>query len=185
MSKAKQIIALLIVFAVQIGMVSSVIFANTWILRQGQAVSFLVEPVDPHDPFRGKYVDLNMDTLVKKDPKATFQYEDTAYILIKMDAKGFGRFDQVVAKKPTDGIYIKTKVFDPAPLEEGMVYVENPFQRFYIEEKYAAKAEEAYFANAAENKVHIQVKILNGKAVIQELYFNNQKVENYLNKMAD
>ena len=60
--KRKYIFILFIILAVaQIAVPAQMIFGREAILKAGTAYKFSTEPVDPSDPFKGKYITLNYD----------------------------------------------------------------------------------------------------------------------------
>jgi len=179
MKKRKEIAIFIVIALLQLGVVSSVIFSNYLVLRSGEEVRIIVEPIDPHDVFRGKYVYINIDTVVKKDTKATINDGDKAYLIFKENSDGFATFDRLTDHKPDSGPYLKVKVYS-ADWEDGKAYFENPFERFYIEETYAAEAERVAWENSQESKVYIQVKLLNGKGVVEDLLIDGTSIKDFV-----
>jgi uncharacterized membrane-anchored protein len=179
MRKRKELAIFIVIALLQLGVVSSVIFSNYLVLRSGEEVRIIVEPIDPHDVFRGKYVYINIDTVVKKDAKATISDGDKAYLLFKENSDGFATFDRLTDQKPDGGLYMKVKVYS-ANWENGLAYFENPFERFYIEESYAADAERVAWEHAQEGDVYIKVKLLNGKGVVEDLLIDGTSIKDFV-----
>lgn len=85
------------------------------ILRDGASFTFAIQPVDPTDAFRGRYVAIRLehDTLDIEQPVAprTYQPGQTAYVVLATNDSGFARFDRLLLEAPGDGIpFLKIKV---------------------------------------------------------------------------
>jgi hypothetical protein len=55
-----------------------------------------------------------------------------------------------------------------------------PVDRYYMEEKIAPKAENAYRENVNQNNTYIKTKVKNGSIVIEGLYINDMRIEDYV-----
>lgn len=53
-----KIILLIVLFAIQLAIPGYMIFEQNQILTEGTAYKFKTRPIDPYDPFRGRYVTL-------------------------------------------------------------------------------------------------------------------------------
>ena len=61
MTRRISVILLVLVCAVQLAVPVAMIARREIALRQGESFRFRCAPVDPVDPFRGRYVDLQFD----------------------------------------------------------------------------------------------------------------------------
>lgn len=180
MSKKTEIITFILFALVQLMVISSIIFTNNNTAKYGEEVKFKVAPVDPYDIFRGKYVALNMNTMVKNPERVSLGKNAKVYVVIKNDIDGFAEFDMLTTKKPKNVLYLE--VYTDQESDAEMVRIKNPFKNFYMEEKYSEKAESAYRVNVNTKEVYIKVNIHNGKGVIEDLYIDNERIENFIKK---
>lgn len=131
-------------------------------LKTGTEYKFKVWPVDPYDAFRGRYVSINVDT--------SNLYRNN-YAVIKVGKDGFAEIEITTKERPKSGDYIKVK--------SKYSRLQLPFDRYYMDEKQAPKAEIAYRERATKD-AYIKVKVKNGNAVIEGLYIDNQRIEDYV-----
>ena len=142
----KLIFGLAFVFLVgfQIWVPANMIYVNTMAISEGTPYKFKTLPIDPNDPFRGKYVALNfeMDRFFTKD-SLTFgdhnTYGKDIYVYLKKDSLGYAVVSHVsLTKEDSDQDYV---------IAQGMGYYfdrldfQLPFDRFYMEEGKALEAE--------------------------------------------
>ena len=118
---------------------------------------------------------------------------ETAYAEVQVGEDGFARLGDLYHDAPKEGAYLRVKVGriapDSAAANGQIVPVTLPFDRYYMEESLAKKAEEAYRkvnreARAADEEVrevaHVAVRVQDGYAVIEELYLNGVPVREHL-----
>jgi len=154
-------------------------------LRSGVPYRFKTRPVDPHDPFRGRYVALNFE-----ETRATYEGEKVErgtriYVEVYEGEDGFARLGKASRKRPDEGDYIKVH----AVYRSGgdTLNVDLPFDRYYMNEKKAPEAERAYWQNnrGTNRNTFALVKILNGMAVTEGLYIDGVHVQDYLDNDKD
>ena len=156
--------------------VSSVVF-NENVLSKGTTHRFRTEPVDPYDPFRGKYVALDFDLSLFTGDFSRYEDKEKVYVLIDKDENSYSFFSAISDKKPASGDYLRLKVDS---IRDGEVYFEIPFDRYYIDEDYAEEAETAYWDSNSANEAYVEVRVLGGHAVLDELYLGGMPVMEYL-----
>jgi len=177
---------LLIAFAVtaliQLSVPAKMIYDCEITARQGTEYKFKAEPVDPNDPFRGKYITLSfsMENLTTKD--TTWLAGETAYIALAKDSLGFAKAAGLSRKKPeTD--YITTEIF--YKITDTEVRVKLPFDRYYMEESKAPEAETAYgeYAGRQDYKpVYALVGVKDGNAVLKDVIIDGMPIKDYVVK---
>lgn len=176
---------LLLLFAVVaiIQLATPLYMAWHWedILQTGQRFYWVTAPVDPYDPFKGRYIDLrfsaNTAPLIHNQQ---FDYGQTAYALIAEDATGKAFISSVSATPPAAGPYVKVKI---AYVQDQTAHIELPFKRYYLPEQLAPAAETAYHNNAGQNIV-AAVRLKDGYGVIEQLYIGDMTLTDYLNSAA-
>lgn len=164
------------------------------IRSNGVVHKFRVAPVDPSDLLRGRYVQLQFANTDLPVNKKFFERHwnrggAAAYVLLKKGADGFSvpvkLSHEMVEGGGTDVIMVN-KLSPNYWRNEGKEELEArfnyPFDRFYLPENVAPKAEYLYrssFWNVADDKrgvTYVTVRVLGGKAVLEELYINGVPV---------
>lgn len=184
MNRKKIIISLFIVAAVvQLAVPLSMIVKRETTLKNGRQVKFKTAPVDPYDAFRGRYVALRMEaTTVPVEQADNWQRGERAHVIFGEDEKGFARFVKASREKPKGNDYIS--------LEVNYVYggtnlnLRLPFDRYYMNEKDAPAAERAYNAHSRREQMdaYVTVRVLNGFAILEELYIADTPVVDFIRK---
>ncbi len=172
------IAAFVLVALGQLYMLTSTIWKMEDTITTGNLYKFRVEPVDPTDLFRGKYVRLNF----KDDEFITTNYDrydpsNEVYLSLKEDEDGYAVVDTAYLPGediPVDHLRINVGHIWSVKDKEDLwrVTLTYHFNRFYMEESKAPAAEEAY-NNAVRNGTsdsYALVAIKNGEAVLLNVY---------------
>lgn len=183
--KHKFIIATVFVIMVvaQLFIPAQMILERENVLNTGHSFKFKTAPVDPYDPFRGKYVTLNYSETNFYVDDSTWNGQGKAYVLIKEDDEGFASISDVVREEPSetqDFIYcdIRYNTWN----EPHYISVEYPFDRFYMEESKAQEAETfvRQFAIDSNEVTYAMVSIKDGQAVIKDVYIGDKPIKDYV-----
>lgn len=166
------------------------------ILSAGKVYKFKVAPIDPNDPFRGKYVWLNYEAdRVKVDTghewPGEWDYRSRpGFATITTDSSGFAIFDAVYLDQPEGVEFMKVNIhwYDD---ETKTVQVEIPFDRYYMEESKALDAENYY--NDAVSSQHqfepkpawTEIAIYQGDAVLKGLYIEGKSIEDCVKELQN
>jgi len=159
--------------AVQAGVVVVQIWSYERILREGEVYYFNVLPLDPYDAFRGRYVTLRFENATKAPAADTTTAEEVskAYAMLEHTQEG-DRIKEVRFRKPVDGDFLEVNVHSvmatPKANSATTVSFSLPFNRFYLREDRAPKAEQTM--RMRDVKVKASLRVLNGKAVIENLW---------------
>ncbi|MCX5705439.1 MAG: GDYXXLXY domain-containing protein [Candidatus Omnitrophica bacterium] len=176
--KSKLIIGLFLLLAlVQIYVPFSMITKREDVLKHGEQFKFKTAPVDPYDAFRGRYVALRIENdHVIKQGVQDFDNGRSVYAIIDLDDQGFAGFSDLTLSRPIGKAYIKAKTGYPSGSK---IYLDLPFDRYYMEEKAAPAAEAAYrkHSQQGEQDAYIVVRVKDGFAVIEGLYVAGQRIE--------
>ncbi|MFH1046063.1 MAG: GDYXXLXY domain-containing protein [Candidatus Omnitrophota bacterium] len=177
--KKESLIGLLVCVAlIQLAVPFSMIIRREEVLKTGAQFKFRTEPVDPYDAFRGRYVALKI-----KEDKVTSAFArelsggQKIYAPIIVDEQGFAKFSAVTTKRPPKEVaYIQAQV---SYIDHDSVCLSLPIDRYYMEEKAAARAEKIYWQQTRANKqdAYALVRIKDGFAVIEGLYVGGEKIE--------
>jgi uncharacterized membrane-anchored protein len=126
----------------QLAAAASGIARHELTLRNGQEVWLEVAPVDPADPFRGRYVSLNY--AIERQAHAlrgTPDYREPVYAVLKAHKGRAAEVLYVSVKPPDKGLYLKVR---PSYADGARIHIDIPFNRYYMEESLAPAAEVAY-----------------------------------------
>ncbi len=171
-------ILFLVLVLTQIGVPVWMIGRQEYVLAAGTVYKFKTAPIDPYDAFRGKYVALNIEQ--NRAPyfgHRKLQRDQTVYAQIEVDSLGFAFFSEVSLEKPVDKPYLKTR-FRRKLCNDDLVLIRIPFDRYYLNENKASKAEALYREHSRVGKqdAYIAVRILDGAAALEELYIGGKPV---------
>ena len=155
------------------------------ILKNGRIFRFKTAPVDPSDPFRGKYITLDFEADVfKADEALKVERGDEVFVMVEEDSRGFARVKGVAQSLPEDATdYLTAEVSYKA---DDRIHLEYPFERFYLEESKASKAEQVYWeANRADSAqtAYAVVRIRNGKATLQDVLLNDRSIADIVREL--
>ncbi len=142
MNKLAITIGFLVMVAAQWYVPGSMIWEQERTLTEGTPYKFKTRPVDPNDPFRGKYIVMRyeIDSYAFKDSIPEFSREEM-YVYIKEGKDGFAEVAEVSATPlQTDWDYVKVS---DAYIIGKEIHFDLPFDRFYMEESKAYPAEVA------------------------------------------
>lgn len=168
---------LVVVFAAQWVAPLKMIYDNENVITQGKAYKFKTQPIDPSDPFRGKYIVLNFELNSIPAPDLGWKYDDDVFLVVDEDSLGFARVASVAKAKPTETHnFVKAKTGNYI---NGKLHYRLPFNRFYMNEKKAYSAEVLYReaqTDSLPNNSYALVFIKEGRAVLADVLINNKSV---------
>lgn len=183
-----------LLIVVQIAVPLRMIQQRETVLREGELFRFKTEPIDPADPFQGRYVWLRIEkdyVHLSKSQTDAIDYKAHGYATLSTDDQGFAQFNGWSDEKPRDTQhYLKTRALgrsvrwesnDEAPsgerkrIHQGL-RIDIPFTRFYMDEAKAPRAE-IRARDATRNKdCWVTVRIYNGQAVIEDVIAEGQSL---------
>jgi uncharacterized membrane-anchored protein len=160
----------------------NMIRSNENVLKNGKVFRFQTQPIDPNNPFIGKYIWLNFkETDFNTISKDSFKNGDDIYVLIVNNSAGFAKIAGISKLKPTvTADYIKAECnYAERNGDTVSVSIDYPFTKFYMDEYKAPKAETEYRkANLDTSRTTFAlVAILNGDAVIKDVMIDNRSVK--------
>lgn len=176
MKKPILIPAFILMVLVQLYVPVKMIFNKEAVLAEGKDFRFKTAPVDPHDPFRGKYIDLFYEAnAVQMTNVMDWNYGDRVFVILKNDEKGFAQIETVTKERPeptTD--YVNAMISYIIPDSLSTITIQYPFERFYMEESKAYSAEQAYNEASRDTTqvTYAIVSIKEGDAVVKDVLIN-------------
>ena len=169
----------ILVAGVQLYVPTKMILDQEEILTEGKAFKFKTQPIDPNDPFRGKYITLRYD--IERSYKVSDKdiFGQDIYVLLKEDDNGFAAVDSLLPEAPESGEYIEVEK-NPYTMknEIGFDLYQN---RFYMEETKAPEAEIAYNeVNRNGKEAYAVIYVLNGDAVLHDVIIEGKSITDYV-----
>jgi len=152
-------------------------------LTSGAKFKFRLAPVDPVDPFRGNYLDLNFDiSRVKVVAPPHWAAGDQVFVVLEEDANGFARVNRLSRETPDPDVdFIESRVRSVVGEDSLVVFIEYPLDRYYINEKLAGPIEDLIIENQRDTtKInHALVRVRSGDAILEELYIDGVPVSEW------
>lgn len=156
-------------------------------LANGKIYKFKMAPVDPIDPFRGKYLDLQFqEAQYEVNSGVEWQPNESVYVILQQDSLGYAFITDLSKEKPVpDKDYIKTTISYIDGEEYSMVHIDYPFDRYYINERMAEPLEKAFSEILSDtSKVnYAQVRIRSDQVILEEVYIDEQSIREWYEKV--
>jgi len=153
----------------------------------GTEYKFRTRPIDPTDPFRGKYITLDYEGASVRAKNPAWADSDETYVYIRTGSDGFAHVTHL-SHHPLDipNDYFKAKAYN---FYEGQVRIEFPFDRYYMEESKAYEAELAYRdynqTDSLKKPAYAVVAVREGNAVLKEVIIDGIPMREYVLKMRE
>jgi len=185
-----KLIVILFACALQLLVPASMIYSYETTLSKGTTYRFEVIPVDPADPFRGRYVRLGFavefveEGVYIQGQETLIDTRGDAFALITQSSNGLAKIAALSISEPKSGDYLKVQVFRS---KDRVYRIDFPLDRYYAEESKAPNIERVtqnWRGTESEQPelVTAEVNIYAGKGVISELYVGDQTIHDYLQK---
>ncbi len=185
--KKLPLIVLGILIVTQLAIPFSMIQSRENILHNGEIFKFITRPIDPADPFQGRYVRLGIQNdYVSRPRNAEYDMKrrSAVYAVLEADEDGFARFTSLMRERPATGQYLKTRYrghrrrWDDETKAHIFMgdRIDIPFDRFYMDEAKAPRAERLARESTRSTNCWVNVRILNGKAVIEDVFAEGQSL---------
>jgi uncharacterized membrane-anchored protein len=193
-------IAFAIVVAAQWYVPVTLVTKSEETLTDGEEFKFKTQPVDPTDPFRGKYITLSFEaeTVVVRDTvHHLYENGEVVFAAIGLDSAGYAVVDSLFLENPGPVMpwVIKTRVSYAYPsLDDNSqsVQVNFPFERFYLEESKASEAERVYWQNnvtmndsTTTSNTYALVRLRDGHAVLVDVMVNDKSIVDVVREMNE
>lgn len=172
------IIAFVILALVQWIFPGRTIREKSQILKNGQTFKFKTEPVDPSNPFKGKYIVLNFEQSSFTDTvNRGLQSNEKVYVVLTRNQQGYAIIQSISVTEPkTTNAYVEALVYYVASGKDSFtVHLNYPFDEYYMDEFKAPLAETVYRKSTSDtaSTTYASVKILKGDGVIENVYIND------------
>jgi uncharacterized membrane-anchored protein len=165
--------AFILMVLAQLYVPASMILQKERVISEGRAFKFKTAPIDPNDPFRGKYIALTFDeTSLTMEDSVNWTYGTPAFVTLTADQNGYAKIMAITTEEPVQtSDYIQAEVDYVLVDSVTTVFVRYPFDRFYMEESKAPLAEQAYNeAMVDTNQIaYALIQVKDGKAVVTDV----------------
>ena len=174
MNNRKILLPIFIIVALtQLYIPAKMIWDREDILETGTEFKFKSAPIDPYDPFMGKYITLrfNINTFRINNPQ-NYVMGDAIYVSLKTDRNGFAQIAGVSKEKPSDTKeFVKAEVGWASVIDTSYISINYSFNRYYMEESKAYEAELSYFESLRDSSkiTYALVSVKNGGAVLKDV----------------
>ena len=189
MSRGLRVLLFAVVAAAQLAVAGGAIVKSELALRTGEAFRFRIQPVDPVDAFRGRYVAIWFaQDRAPVAEGAVIRPRTYICVPIEVDAEGYATLGPARVEPPSEGPYLRLRAGVVSPDEHGQeyVWVTLPFRRFYMDEDNAPEAERAVWSGRrARREASVSVRIRNGVGVIEELFIDDVPIQRWLAENVD
>ena len=162
---------------IQIYVPAKMVYDSEVVLDEGISYKFKTAPVDPSDPFRGKYITLQYDIdEYKVVDENDWSRGEKIYVQLTTDKEGYAKILDVSKEKPHTSIdYVHASVdyvrnYSSPPT----ILINYPFTRFYMEESKAYDAELAYRRSQRDTAqtTYAVIHIKNGAPIIKDVFID-------------
>jgi uncharacterized membrane-anchored protein len=157
----------------------SMIFQSEKTIENGKEYRFKTFPVDPADPFRGKYITLQYEAQ-DYHPADTSEISglesgQLIYARLGVDSAGFAKIEKLDREPPVIGSDYLT--LELVYIYDNIVTFDFPFKEFYLEESKASQAEQLYWQSRTDSLVmYAKVKVLNGDSKLVDVIVNDSSI---------
>ena len=150
-------------------------------IKNGAAYKFKTQPVDPYDPFRGKYIDLRYEVEREKYDldgleNEELQYIYKAYAEIKTKSDGFAEISNLTTDNQSlSGDYIEVKI---RSRQKDKVTINLPYNRYYMEESIAKPSENYVRGIRRDSSINVYgiINIKDGNGVLTQVMINGRPI---------
>ena len=156
----------------------SMIWEQESLLKNGKIFKFKTRPIDPNDPFRGKFIVLNYEAdSYKLTPSENWSEGAKIYVILKEDTQGFAQIDRLEATLPkSNENYVKAEIQRIWGNDPRQLRLRYPFERFYMEENKAPKAEQLFRNMTRGANAYSLVVINQGKSALKDVIINGASI---------
>lgn len=173
-----------VVVLAQIFVPAKMIFDQENIIATGTPYKFKTQPIDPSDPFKGKYIHLNYEVNSAPSNDTTWMRYAPIYIALTTDSLGFAMVEEVYKELPDKIEYLKLEVNGYSAYEK-RVNFSIPHNEFYMNETKAYDAEIAYSKaqrDSLSGTTYALIYVKDGKGVLDNVFIDGVPIADYVEK---
>jgi len=177
------LIIFILVALVQLYVPAKMIFNREDVLQTGKKYKFRTAPIDPNDPFRGKYITLGFqDARITIKHKEDWERDEPIFVTLYEDEYGFAKIKSILKEKPNSkDDFVKARVGYVSPNWDGFnkIDIDFSFNKLFMEETKAGDAEQIYRENNRFDKANTYalVSIKDGDAVLKDVFIDDVSIK--------
>ena len=158
-------------------------------LATGKEFKFRLAPVDPEDPFRGRYLNLDYDiSRFKVITPPHWSVGQKVFVVIEEDSEGFAKIERLSRDRPDQDIdFIESRIRSVYGEDSAMLFIEYPLDRYYINEKMADRIEDQLLEHLRDTTPanYAVVRVRDGGAVLEEIFLDSIPLQEWYLRAVD
>lgn len=164
------------------------IFNNEETISKGTEYKFKCMPIDPNDPFRGKYITLSYEVEnTEYDQTIGEEYfsDQVLYGTVDVGPDGFAIITHLyTSESDISEDYIAVRIVYVA---QDHLKIDVPLDRFYMEEALAQPAEKLVQSQRRDTSIQVYalVSLLRGNPVLTDVYVDGDPIAEYVRLNQD
>ncbi|NOU60069.1 GDYXXLXY domain-containing protein [Marinifilum caeruleilacunae] len=193
MHKKFLFIAFILIAVIQLAVPVKSIYEQEDVLANGKEFKFQTAPVDPNDPFRGKYVVLRFkENSIGVAPYEKWTKGEEVFVHIDENEKGFATISYATKTAPEEHKHyckatirsVKTTFDENNNISRIEIRLQYPFNRFYMEESKAKAAEDLYRKSTSDtlSQTYALVNLKNGLATLKDVMIDGVSIKDAVEK---
>jgi uncharacterized membrane-anchored protein len=172
---------------------ASMIYKKEKTIQKGHVFLFKAEPVDPTDPFMGKYITLYFEARNYEQKPGEDVNTEFAYASLRKNIDGFAEIVALSSTEPAntqDYVKVRTRSFldfEKSVRGRRRSNIDFPFGRFYMDEYKAQEAEGLYRRSARDtaSATYGVVHVYNGDATITDVRIDDKSIVDLVKAMPE
>lgn len=143
--------------------------------------------IDPGDVLRGNYLVIDFPRFVNYKSSGKPGRGKEIYVVVERDSAGYAYFDYATDETPAASNYFTTKTLGDRIRGEDRIWLDIPFDKYFINEENAMLAEKLYeieIRNMQTSNMYIEVAINDGESLLKDIYVDSIPLNQFLNKLT-
>lgn len=160
----------------------NMIYQEEKVLTEGTMYKFKTAPIDPSDPFKGKFVRLDYEFRSIASDTLVCNYGENLYVTLGVDSLGYAKAEKIGMEKPDVGDYV---VASCTGYYGGIQHFDLPFDTYYMNEDKALQAEVAVREVQGDSLPTVcygVVYVLDDRAVLDDVQIDGVSLKDYVEK---
>ena len=178
-----KVVLMIALFLAQLTVPALMIYQQKMIKSEGTTYRFKCRPVDPSDPFRGRYIDLAYDNEIVRIAQNKEQMYDgqEVYCTLMIDDQGYAKIARVYTQAPEEEAYFNARIkYLSKSEDETTLTLDLPIDHYYMNEYKAPQAEKNYDeAMSNKEEIYAIVKVFKGSISLEKVMIGDVRIEEY------
>lgn len=162
---------------------SKMIWEKERVIATGRIFKFKTAPIDPVDPFRGRYIHLQFESdTFKVTDKTQWCINEDVYVCLSNDSLGYATVKTISKKEPENTTdYVKAKIRFISDDKQKVLTIRYPFENYYMEESKAPKAEKIYRNASIQQRItgYALVYVKSGESALKDVIVKGKSLTEY------